>query len=508
MFGRLHSQGWRRRSLIGPMVAIGCALLLASSTVVAAPVTQSLGDLNAGPGDGKPSDFTKFGTTVLFVATDETKGRELWRTDGTAAGTRVVKDINPSGDSWPNGFWVINGRALFSADDGGGEELWRTDGTAAGTSKVKDINGNPNTGSVDGIIARYGSYLYFYANDGVHGIELWRSDGTAAGTKMLKDINPGAGDSDRCCLQQLGNIVLFQAYDPTRGHELWKTGGTPNTTSLVADINPGPNSSYPLDEGVVAGNRYFFCVWPTDELWVTDGTPGGTDLVKDFDYCANPVPYGNDVLVVASAPSAFNVELWRSDGTPGGTLMVNEPNPSGDSYPFAMHDRPINGLYFIHADDGTHGRELWVYNGSTLAMVEDINPIGESNPGNVGTSPMVLGNRLVFDADDGTSGRELWITDGTGPGTRRLKDIAQGATTSEPYPEAVLNGRLYFSAENGTYGRELWRTNGTPTGTKRIADIYPDSGSSNPYGFEVIGGKLYFAANDGVHGIEPWRLTP
>ena len=157
MLGRASRFGWVGRSLMGSIVAVVLALWLAASSVLAAPVIKSLGDLNAGSGDGDPSAFTKFGTKVLFVATDETKGREIWRTDGTPAGTKIVKDINPTGDSWPNGFWVLNGRALFGADNGGGDELWRTDGTATGTKKVKDINGDPNTGSLEGLTAIYGN---------------------------------------------------------------------------------------------------------------------------------------------------------------------------------------------------------------------------------------------------------------------------------------------------------------------------------------------------------------
>ena len=495
----------RRSSLIGSALAVCSVLVLAASSVVAAPVIRSLGDLNAGAGEGDPSNFTKLGTKVIFAATDETKGREIWRTDGTAVGTKMIKDINPSGDSWPNGFHVVNGYALFSADNGGGEELWRTDGTATGTRKVKDINGNPNTGSDVGISGRYGNLLYFYADDGVHGTELWRSDGTATGTKMLKDVNAGAGDSDSCCPRQFGSLVLFQAFDPVHGVELWKTSGTPASTSFVADIISGPTSSNPLHSGTAAGDRFFFCVQPTQDLWVTDGTTVGTSLVKNFDYCQRPVPYGNDVLVTASESS--NAELWRSDGTTAGTQMVEDLNLAGSSSAIAMHSQPINGLYFIRADDGTSGRELYVYNGSTLELVEDINPLGESNPGNSGNPTMALGNRLVFDADDGTNGRELWITDGTPGGTMILKDIAPGSSTSDPYPEGVINGRVYFSAENLAYGRELWRTNGTPTGTKRVTDINPGAGSSYPNG-RVIGGKFYMSAEDGIHSFEPWVLIP
>ena len=83
----------------------------------------------------------------LFSATDGSRGRELWRSDGTAAGTFLVKDINSgAGESKPYHFTQVGGTVFFVADDGSrGVELWRSDGTAAGTALVKDIY--PGTGS-------------------------------------------------------------------------------------------------------------------------------------------------------------------------------------------------------------------------------------------------------------------------------------------------------------------------------------------------------------------------
>ena len=80
------------------------------------------------------------GNVVLFNANDGTNGRELWKSDGTAAGTVLLKDIKQNGDSNPWYLVNVNGVIFFSADDGThGRELWKSDGTAAGTVMVKDI---------------------------------------------------------------------------------------------------------------------------------------------------------------------------------------------------------------------------------------------------------------------------------------------------------------------------------------------------------------------------------
>ena len=108
---------------------------------------------------------------------------ELWRTDGTDAGTYLVKDINPNGQSNPANFQLFNGLVWFTADDGvHGREIWRTDGTEDGTTLFTDFNPG-SAASAPAILATPG-YLAFVADDG-GGRRLWRTDGTVGGTSAL-----------------------------------------------------------------------------------------------------------------------------------------------------------------------------------------------------------------------------------------------------------------------------------------------------------------------------------
>ena len=135
---------------------------------------------------------------LYFSAIDATNGDELWKTDGTEMGTVLVKDINPFADPFLSGsdiehLTLSGGLLYFSADEpNAGDELWRTNGTEAGTVLVKDIHPSFSNGPEE--LTTFNGALYFSADDGTNGGELWMSDGTEAGTIMLKDINP-AGDS-------------------------------------------------------------------------------------------------------------------------------------------------------------------------------------------------------------------------------------------------------------------------------------------------------------------------
>ena len=286
----------------------------------------------------------------------------------------LLKDINGSvtlsseTNSGYN-FTTLNGAVYFVANDGiTGYELWKTDGTPAGTTLVKDINPGINgiaTGGAQPLMVAMNGYLYFAASTAANGEELWRSDGTEAGTTLVKDINSGTTGSAPRNLKNINGVLFFTAGQTSSGTELWKSDGTDAGTVLVRDINPGTVSSIPSNLTQVGANVFFTATTATNgtELWMSDGTNAGTVLVKDINAGTTNTTFQNltafgNVLIFSASEAVNGQELWRSDGTDAGTLIVKDINPgaaSGVTGPFI-----INGTQFLFtATNALTGTELW-----------------------------------------------------------------------------------------------------------------------------------------------------
>ncbi|MBJ6608778.1 MAG: hypothetical protein JG718_00285 [Candidatus Thiothrix moscowensis] len=323
-------------------------------------------------------DLTVYNNKLYFNALDynENYGQELWVSDGTASGTKMLKDIREYAQgSSPSSFAVYNNKLYFSASSGYiGAELWESNGTAEGTKLVKDIKLGLVESSKPTDLTVYNNKLYFQADDGTNGSELWESDGTAEGTKLVKDIKPGSGGGEPFDLTVYNNKLYFQADDGTNGFELWESNGTADGTKLVKDIQPGLGEGSRPHPFTVYNNKLYFQADDGihgEELWESDGTADGTKLVKDIaegiydGRVENLTVYNNKLYFTADAGYGIGLELWVSDGTASGTMLVKDIWPGrgigsdNSSYPsyFAVYN---NKLYFS-AEGPYIGRELWAF---------------------------------------------------------------------------------------------------------------------------------------------------
>jgi ELWxxDGT repeat protein len=198
--------------------------------------------------------LTHAGGLVYFVAQ-----YTLWKTDGTPGGTGPVLPISSSNAGMvPWSLADFQGSLYFLALTGDGRRgLWRTNGTAAGTVLVRALGPITPYDPEPGRLTVAGDRLFFVADDGEHGVELWVTDGTASGTVLVRDIAPGRSSSKPNSLRAAGGRLFFSASDGEHGFELWESDGTTAGTRMIQDLAPGELSSHPA-ELTAAGNRLFF----------------------------------------------------------------------------------------------------------------------------------------------------------------------------------------------------------------------------------------------------------
>ena len=467
----------RQRLFTGVCVVLCVALLgltpvWARSTPAAVGTPTLIRDVNPGSNSGMLTqlddvEMIAIGGTLYFAGSTDAAGVELWKSDGTEAGTVIVKDIRPGvSGSRPTEFTELAGKLVFVANDGvHGSEIWISDGTEAGTVMVKDIH--PSGSADPSQLTRSGNAVFFVANDGVHAYELWKTDGIAAGTVLVKDITPG-------------------------GTVAW-----PYTYQLgLTDVNGT------LFFAQYAGSTYDW------DLWKSDGSEGGTVMVKDF-YGVSGGDWSlcnvNGVLFFAAAALSGDagMELWKSNGSEAGTMQVKDINPTYNTGSNPTWLTALNGRLFFVADDGTNGKELWRSDGaeSGTGMVKDIRPGGSSFDYLCENPPCMaaVADKLYFTANDGVHGAELWTSDGTGTGTLLTRDINPGGNTIAG--RITATGELAFFASGTTSSGALGVSDGSEAGTKLI-----QSYDSVPALLTVMGDWLYFAGKDAVHGTELWGI--
>lgn len=119
----------------------------------------------------------RFGNHVYFVAESRGRGRELWRTDGTARGTELVADLVPGvRSSLPEKLHAAGSELYFSAwTPERGREAWRIrfDGSPSPQPvPLDELAPGPLSASPQ-IFRELGGTVVTVANDHLHGSELW-----------------------------------------------------------------------------------------------------------------------------------------------------------------------------------------------------------------------------------------------------------------------------------------------------------------------------------------------
>jgi ELWxxDGT repeat protein len=426
------------------------------------PATTVLLDVVAGNTSSNPGFMGHLGNTIFFSADDGVNGRELWKTDGTQAGTMLVKDIAPGTATLAPVEAAVAGSTLFLSVDspGNGRELWKSDGTGLGTMLVKDIRPGA-MGSNPTNLTAFNGVLYFAADDGTNGMELWRSDGTAPGTLMVKDIRLGASGSNPAQLRAAGGLLFFVADNGSVGAELWRSDGTTPGTFLAADVVGGPDPGQIGNLTAVDDVVYFkaFAGSAGVELWRSDGQPGGTQFLQNLRPAATSsdpkhfTAFGGAVFFIESGSG-----LWRTDGTGPGTSLIKI------AFSFSELCHAGGTLYLALAD------ELWKSDGTDPGTVL----LKDTGVTTSVTNLTTVGTNAYFVAND-----DVWISDGTTNGTFAAADFPETTSAADsPRMLTVFAGALIFTEKNTAFGRELWSTAPGQNATM-IEDLVPGAGDAD-----------------------------
>lgn len=456
-------------SAIGAIVQELESRLLLSAAVSASLIKTVNPDL----ADAYPEYLTA-STNELYFAANNT---QLWKTDGTPAGTRMLP--NPVSGTLTN-LTDVNGKVFFEdsvsyGPGGDATSLVRTDGTAAGTFVLANVDGYSPITTVNGLAYFFGSI------GGTTG--LYKSDGTAGGTVFVAQVAAAYSATE-------SNGELFF----TIANTLWKSDGTTAGTVEIETL-AGAQAR------VVSGNGRLFIMTSSspsnplaaESLWVSDGTAAGTSQVEAFQGAIGPPAIWNGAVYFSVDNNFHSSQLgiWKTDGTPAGTLLVvNVPRLDGTATFGVLN----NALYFVAGSADNQWEGLWRTDG-TAHGTSDVTSI-------LGNATLWAGQLVTFDgnlyfsADDGKHGIEVWRSDGTAAGTEQVTQVNSTLNQNTLIPAAITIGdETYFSLkETYVWGDEgLWETDGTAAGTMLVPNAPMDA--NDPVNAD---GTLYFVGNHAV----------
>jgi ELWxxDGT repeat protein len=480
-------------------------------------------DINTRPAPSQEG-IAAAGGVAYFAHDDGVHGTEVWKTDGTAAGTALLKDVRPGpAGSEPSHFAAVGSAVFFVVDDGAGnQQLWRTEGTPVSTKLVRQFDAAPDGACLSNLIDVNG--VAFFAVDGYARRVLWKSDGTAAGTVPIRSIphrGPAPQGTSLLYGLSVGGTLYFRGYTNASNddQELWRSDGTEAGTSLVADLYGSGDVYFPSDFAGLGNQVLFTHQYFSPELWISDGTAGGTRVVKGFGFSVGGLTdlttFDGRVYfrtrttgVVAAAEAAvsspvppFQSELWSTDGTEAGTERVAVTD-YGD---FLVGEIEVSGSYLYYT--AQDGNELWRVTGPG-ATPQLVRRGGPSSPSEIHGLVDVAGTLYFFDRETSLQERLYRVTDAVPPQAVALgfaQPPFQAAWSDQVHynPAAVSGERLFIDTQirrdlniHPYDDRELWSIGNGESAMTHVATPKAGTMPSWPHGLSVAGGRVSFDAEE------------
>ncbi|QJE95458.1 ELWxxDGT repeat protein [Luteolibacter luteus] len=448
---------------------------------------------------GQYSDETllgSFGNRLYFVMAGLPMS-SLWSTEGTPKTMRkLTRPTEGSGsffDDREESSIMTDGKQLFLLSetlDSEGEirtELWRSSGTAAGTRQYWSASGKSLCSST-----MLGSRAIYVADQ-----ELLITNGTGRGTKVLMDLRKDGGTPGSYhSLFRVDGLVYFRVQrDDTSS--LWRTDGTPEGT---LELDAGAGSSFASLDGIfyslTSDGRLYRSNGQADGTWEVK------DLsLRPEEAALNLMRVGSRLIFTTKAGAHHSV--WTSDGTSAGTTYV-DILPTSLVMPTDLEGTliffaKVEGEFRLYRYSGS-GLEHVTTLPPGFAIPTDL--MAGSRRYAVAGGQLYFPCGPLRDASQNVA-TELWRTDGTAAGTSLVKEIEEdGRFGSGPGAMLAVGNEIFFAANDGIHGGELWRSDGTEEGTVLVTDIEPGTGSSSPKDLTIFKNKLYFTAETSAVGRE------
>lgn len=406
--------------------------------------------------------FQPLGKGMVFSTYRGNGQAGLWRSDGTRAGTVPLYEF-PAGHAWYiadfislrnslQAFWVY--RSPLD-DYGSTPELWRTDGTAGGTRFVAAFEEGDY---LYNWTAWNGRAIFAVSDGGDPGCSLWITDATIAGTRRI-GLPPSLGCPS--ALTALGSRLLFMAPEKHSRRPFTRLFASDGTLAGTVPIARFEGTAYGAQIVVAGGAAWINVIYRNEydndvrsEIWRTDGTAGGTRLAASLLRAENLHPFGDSLYLTVEEESG-------EPGISDGQALFRIPLAGGEPVRLARVTEPpvyfLDGVRYAPVGDrlafmtfpwfGDGNRDLWVTDGTPggTRRIRRFLPW----PGLQGIFPIedLVSSRskVYFPAGDGLHGRELWESDGTPEGTRMVVDLAPGGLSA--IPEASSLAQLpHFAA--------------------------------------------------------------
>ncbi|WP_350098074.1 choice-of-anchor D domain-containing protein [Imperialibacter sp.] len=356
-----------------------------------------------------------------------------------------------------------------------GLELWVSDGTEEGTKILKDIYPGPFS-------SLYGNYslfkspsfnrFLFKARSPENGLEVWVSDGTSEGTELVVDVNDERFVFDAAQILSTDNNLFVLTSN--------RNIGVPNLFEFDTD---GGNLTSPLEGSVSFVVSESKIIGYDGSLYFNGQARGGDIEYQALSvYKEGVVHYFRDgpqlyatkfktikdkLFFVANGNDGEGTELWYTEGALEGTKKLKDIatgiySSMNSDY---REDLPLiyfDERYFFTAWDLTTGYELWVSDLSDIGTKQFMDIM----PGSSSSTPsdfFVSSEKLFFKANtDNTEG--LWVVN-------KGAEVATFVKNVSPSHFFQAGSEVYFLVEYLPHNYSLWKTDGTDAGTIELKDL-------------------------------------